>query len=60
MCKEISRIHKNKGGGIKFMYIGNHLASSKGLEIMGKEAISLGANTFAFSQETQEEDLQRR
>ena len=30
------------------MYIGNHLASSKGLEIMGKEAISLGANTFAF------------
>ena len=30
------------------MYIGNNLASSKGLEIMGKEAISLGANTFAF------------
>lgn len=30
------------------MYIGNHLSSSKGFEAMGKEALKLGANTFAF------------
>lgn len=30
------------------MYIGNHLSSSKGFESMGKEALKLGANTFAF------------
>ncbi len=30
------------------MYIGNHLSSSKGFEHMGKEALRLGANTFAF------------
>ena len=30
------------------MYIGNHLSSSKGFEHMGKEALKLGANTFAF------------
>lgn len=30
------------------MYIGNHLSSSKGFENMGKEALKLGANTFAF------------
>lgn len=30
------------------MYIGNHLSSAKGFESMGKEALSLGANTFAF------------
>ncbi len=30
------------------MYIGNHLSSSKGFENMGKEALTLGANTFAF------------
>ncbi|MCM1184738.1 MAG: deoxyribonuclease IV [Roseburia sp.] len=30
------------------MYIGNHLSSSKGFEHMGKEALKLNANTFAF------------
>lgn len=30
------------------MYIGNHLSSSKGFENMGKEALKLGADTFAF------------
>ncbi len=30
------------------MFIGNHLASSKGFEAMGKMALRLGANTFAF------------
>ncbi|MDE6222042.1 MAG: deoxyribonuclease IV [Lachnospiraceae bacterium] len=30
------------------MYIGNHLSPLKGFENMGKEALQLGANTFAF------------
>ncbi len=30
------------------MYIGNHLSVSKGYEAMGKAALELGANTFAF------------
>ena len=30
------------------MFIGNHLSSSKGFEHMGKEALKLDANTFAF------------
>lgn len=30
------------------MYIGNHLSASKGYAAMGKAAIALGANTFAF------------
>lgn len=30
------------------MYIGNHLSTAKGFEKMGKEALKLGANTFAF------------
>lgn len=30
------------------MYIGNHLSTSKGYAAMGKEAVKLGANTFAF------------
>lgn len=30
------------------MYIGNHLSSADGFEKMGKEALKLGANTFAF------------
>lgn len=30
------------------MYIGNHLSSSKGFESMGRAALALGANTFAF------------
>ena len=30
------------------MYIGNHLSASKGYAAMGKAALSLGANTFAF------------
>ena len=29
-------------------YIGNHLSSSKGYAAMGKAAVKLGANTFAF------------
>jgi len=34
--------------GRQNMYIGNHLSSSKGFENMGKEALKLNANTFAF------------
>ncbi len=30
------------------IYIGNHLASSKGFEAMGKMALKLGGDTFAF------------
>ncbi|MBQ3184577.1 MAG: endonuclease IV, partial [Firmicutes bacterium] len=30
------------------LYIGCHLSSVKGFENMGKEALSIGANTFAF------------
>lgn len=30
------------------LYIGCHLASSKGYEAMGKQAVEIGANTFAF------------
>lgn len=30
------------------IYIGNHLSSSKGFEAMGKAALKLGADTFAF------------
>lgn len=30
------------------MFIGNHLSSAKGYEAMGKQAIKLGADTFAF------------
>lgn len=30
------------------IYMGNHLSSSKGFEAMGKAALKLGANTFAF------------
>ena len=29
-------------------YIGNHLSASKGFAAMGKEAVKLGGNTFAF------------
>lgn len=29
-------------------YIGNHLSASKGYEAMGKQAVQLGGNTFAF------------
>lgn len=30
------------------MYIGNHLSSAKGYEAMGKQAVRLGGETFAF------------
>lgn len=30
------------------IYIGNHLSASKGFEAMGKHAVELGGNTFAF------------
>ena len=30
------------------MYIGSHISASKGFEAMGKKALKLGANTFAF------------
>ena len=32
----------------KNMYIGNHLSASKGYAAMGRMAVKLGANTFAF------------
>lgn len=30
------------------LYIGNHISSSKGYQAMGKQAVKLGATTFAF------------
>ena len=33
---------------IEIMIIGCHLSVSKGFENMGKEALSIGANTFQF------------
>ena len=30
------------------MYIGSHISASKGFEAMGRQALKLGANTFAF------------
>ena len=30
------------------IYIGNHLSSTGGFEAMGKQALKLGADTFAF------------
>lgn len=30
------------------LYIGNHISSAKGFEAMGKQALKLGANSFAF------------
>ena len=30
------------------LHIGNHLSASKGYLAMGEEAVSLGANVFAF------------
>lgn len=30
------------------IYVGNHLSSAKGFEAMGKQAMKLGANSFAF------------
>lgn len=42
------------------IYIGNHLSSSKGFEAMGKAALKLGANTFAFSQEIQGAERRKR
>ena len=40
--------------------IGSHLSSSKGYLHMGKEAVSIGANTFQFLQEIQEGAKRRR
>ena len=37
-----------KQKGKTMIYIGNHLASSKGYAAMGKMALKLGADTFAF------------
>lgn len=42
------------------MYIGNHLSASKGYAAMGRMAVKLGANTFAFLQEIREEVRQKR
>lgn len=50
------------------LYIGNHLSASKGYEAMGKQALKLGANTFAFftrnprggkAKEIDEEDVRK-
>lgn len=42
------------------IYIGNHVSSSKGYEAMGKQEVALGGDTFAFSQEIQEAEAQKR
>ena len=41
-------ILEKKQEGRFFMYIGNHLSSAKGYEAMGKQAVRLGGETFAF------------
>lgn len=49
-------------------YIGNHLSASKGYEAMGKQAVKLGGNVFAFftrnprggkAKEIKEEDVEK-
>jgi len=49
-------------------YIGNHLSASKGYEAMGKQAVELGGNVFAFftrnprggkAKEIKEEDVEK-
>lgn len=42
------------------MYIGNHLSSAKGYEAMGKQAVRLGGETFAFFTRNQEVERQKR
>ena len=39
---------EKKQEGRFFMYIGSHLSSAKGYEAMGKQAVRLGGETFAF------------
>ena len=39
---------EKKQEGRFLMYIGNHLSSAKGYEAMGKQAVRLGGETFAF------------
>lgn len=40
--------------------IGSHISSSKGYYAMGKQAVKLGANTFAFLPVIQEAEKQRK
>ena len=40
--------------------IGCHLSSSKGYLAMGKEAVSIGANTFQFFTKKPEEEARRK
>jgi deoxyribonuclease-4 len=53
---------------MRMFYIGNHLSASKGYEAMGKQAVKLGANVFAFftrnprggkAKEINEEDVKK-
>jgi deoxyribonuclease-4 len=39
---------KGNKGAFSMLYIGCHLSSSKGYKQMGREALSIGANTFQF------------
>ena len=49
VCREQNVVClKKKQEGRFFMYIGNHLSSAKGYEAMGKQAVRLGGETFAF------------
>ena len=50
------------------IYIGNHLSATKGFYAMGRDAVKLGANTFAFftrnprggkAKEIDEKDVQK-
>lgn len=41
-------------------YIGNHLSASKGYLAMGKQAVKLGGNVFAFLPEIQGVARQRK
>lgn len=42
-------VPQNSGGmEVLMIYIGSHISSSKGYEAMGKQALKLGADTFAF------------
>lgn len=40
--------YKMKAGRGQMIYVGNHLSASKGFEAMGKHAVELGGDTFAF------------
>lgn len=42
------------------IYIGSHISSSKGYAAMGRQALKLGADTFAFLPAIREAEVRRK